>query len=379
MKILQINPYPPENLGGSEIFCKNLSIHLKQNYNIYSDILTSDILKRKIKKDVISNNINIIYKKCYHNLWGKNPIVNIYSYIQKNYHKYDLIHAHSYIFFTSLQSAFFRKIKEIPLILHIHGGVYTPQYMSLNFNEKLQLYFKNQIFDKIIGKFTVKNADALISVSKRDLNLLKKRYNISNKLYYYIPNAIDTDKFKININYDRDYITFIGRLSYIKGLDKFIHLIESLYKLNKNLKFRIIGSGRLLHLVIEARKKYPIEYFHSFPYDQMNKIYNTSKLLVISSRFEGVPTILLESLACGTPVVANNIGGISEVLLHKYNGLIFNDINDNDSIMEILNLIQEENLLNQFGQRGRQLILKKFTWKVITKKINKIYEKLVNF
>ena len=111
----------------------------------------------------------------------------------------------------------------------------------------------------------------------------------------------------------------------------------------------------------------------------MNKIYNTSKLLVISSRFEGVPTILLESLACGTPVVANNIGGISEVLLHKYNGLIFNDINDNDSIMEILNLIQEENLLNQFGQRGRQLILKKFTWKVITKKINKIYEKLVNF
>jgi len=46
----------------------------------------------------------------------------------------------------------------------------------------------------------------------------------------------------------------------------------------------------------------------------MVDIYNHSKVILITSRFEGVPTILLESLACETPVIASNVGGISEIL-----------------------------------------------------------------
>ena len=63
LKVLQINPYPPEHLGGSEVFCKNLAINLNRKKNIDSEILTSDVLKRNVKRDFLDGSIKIIYKK----------------------------------------------------------------------------------------------------------------------------------------------------------------------------------------------------------------------------------------------------------------------------------------------------------------------------
>ena len=87
LKILHINPYPPEHLGGSEVFCKNLAINLKNKKNFDSEILTSDILKRNVKIDFLDGSIKIIYKKNYYRLWGMNPLVNMYSFLKKKFSK----------------------------------------------------------------------------------------------------------------------------------------------------------------------------------------------------------------------------------------------------------------------------------------------------
>jgi len=139
LKILHINPYPPEHLGGSEVFCKNLAINLKKKKSFDSEILTSDILKRNVKIDFLDGSIKVIYKKNYYSLWGINPLVNIYSFLKKEFQNYDVIHVHSYLFLTSFQSALFRKLRKFPFILHIHGGVQTPQNLSSSLIEKLQL------------------------------------------------------------------------------------------------------------------------------------------------------------------------------------------------------------------------------------------------
>ena len=83
MRVLHINPYPPENLGGSEVFCKNLSLQLTKYTDYKCDILTSDFFNRKIKKKKINNSVNVYYNKFLFNLWGKNPIVNIYNFLKK--------------------------------------------------------------------------------------------------------------------------------------------------------------------------------------------------------------------------------------------------------------------------------------------------------
>jgi len=378
MKVLQVNPYPPDHLGGSEIFCKNLSINLKNRKNIDSEILTSDVFKRKIKNDLIEESVKVHYKRCYHNLWGKNPIVNMYSFIKKNYQKYDLIHAHSYIFFTSAQCALLRKIRKFPFVLHIHGGVQTPLFLSSNLIEYFQLLYKRSIFDKIIGKLVIKNADSIISVSKKDLNFIRQNYDLSNKDYYYIPNAVDIEKFKRIETINRRFITFIGRLSYIKGFDIFIKVIKELYKEDNTMKFLIIGNGPLKHLVEKAKKELPITYKEYFPYEKIEKVYNMSKLILLTSRFEGVPTTILESLACETPVISSNVGGVSEIIKPKENGLLFKIENVFQETDNMLKLISNEKTLNKFGKNGRNLIEKEFSWEKVSEDIEKVYRNMLN-
>ena len=378
MKVLQVNPYPPDHLGGSEIFSKNLSINLKKKRNIDSEILTSDIFKRKIKNDLIEESVKVHYKRCYHNLWGKNPIVNMYSFMKKNYQKYDLIHAHSYIFFTSAQCALLRKIRKFPFVLHVHGGVQTPLFLSSNLIEYFQLLFKRSIFDKIIGKLVIKNSDSIISVSKNDLDFIRQNYDLSNKVYYHIPNAVDIEKFKRIDTINRKFITFIGRLSYIKGIDIFLKVIKELYKEDNTLKFLIIGNGPLKNLVEKAKKELPITYKEYFPYEKIEKVYNMSKLIMLTSRFEGVPTTILESLACETPVITSNVGGVSEIIKPKENGFLFKIDKIFQETDNMLKLISNEKTLNNFGKNGRNLIKKKFSWEKVTEDIEKVYRNMLN-
>ena len=206
MRILHINPYPPGHVGGSEIFCKNLALNLSKFNNVKSDILTSDYFRFNIDKKEINKNLNVIYKRYYYNIWSKNPLVNVYSYLKKNYKNYDIIHAHSYIFFTSFQCALLRKFKRFNYFLHLHGGIQTYPYMRANIFEYFQLLMKKAIFDKYIGKFTIENADSIISVSQKDLNLIQEMYKIPNRHSYHIPNGVDIENFKYNKDIEKKYI-----------------------------------------------------------------------------------------------------------------------------------------------------------------------------
>ncbi len=303
-----------------------------------------------------------------------NPLVNIISFLYKNLKNYDIIHAHSYIFLTSFQCALLRKIKRFPLVLHIHGGVQTSGAIGKFSN--FQLAIKNYFFDRTLGSFTIKKSDAVISVSENDLNILKERQK-NVEMFFHIPNGVDTDRFNILGNVERKYITFIGRLTYIKGIDLFIEMIKKLYDREKNYKFLIIGEGPLKELVMQAKEEIPIKYIPKYPYDRIENVYRASKVLILTSRYEGLPTTVLESLACGTPVIATDVGGMSEVIHHNNNGLLIQANSFLSSLEDIANLINDKSKLEKMGQNGRQFVIRNFGWQKIVKEITKIYESLL--
>jgi glycosyltransferase involved in cell wall biosynthesis len=139
----------------------------------------------------------------------------------------------------------------------------------------------------------------------------------------------------------------------------------------------IIGNGPLKKLIKPAQKDLPILHSDYYPYEKMVDIYNHSKLLLITSRFEGVPTIMLESLACETPVIASNVGGITEVLKHEENGLLIKDFNTKAAISQILDALHDKQRLRTFGRNGRNLIVEKFSWDIITDKIEMVYKNFI--
>ena len=378
MKILRVVSFPPEYIGGLPLYCKNISLNLAKRKNVECDILTSDILNTKKKIEFLDPKVRVIYKKCFSFIGNKNPLVNFIPFIQKKHNDYDIIHAHGYYYFSTLQCAFLKRILKFPFILHIHGGIQTPYYSISDFYENIQLIFKENIFDRLIGRVSIRSADILISVAKKDLEIIRKLYNINKKLSFHISNGVDISKFKKNNNFERKYITLIAtRLTYVKGVDIYIKIIKELYKKNRNLKFLILGDGPLKPLVLQAKKSLPIKFYPSYPYDKIQDIYNMSKLLLITSRTEGMPNTIYESFACETPVIASDVGGISGVINPNENGYLF-DINKSNHVTNlILDLVNDNNKIQRLGKNGRKLIEKDFSWEIITEKVYRIYQKII--
>ena len=385
MKVLLITPSPPEYLGGLALFSKDLALNLEK-CNIQVDMLTSTLSKEGPILGKIGENINVLKQKVYffpdnENMFRiKNPLFFILKHLRKNGFNYDLIHVHSYIYFSTIQTFIYKYFfnRNVPIVLHLHGGIQTKEYKASTRTEKMMLILKRYIFDILSGKFIIRKSEALISVSKDDILEVNKVFKVKRrKNNYYLPNVVDSNKFIKLKNIDKKYIGFIGRLTKIKGIDLFLELVEKINKTDKGQKFLIIGEGPYIDDVKKAVKKYPIEFIKNVVHDKIITYYNQCSIFIQTSRAEGLSTCILEALSCEVPVVASDVGGTNEVILNGKTGYLFNN-GEIDQAIEFIKKIKDNESFDELGKNGREIIVKNFSWDVITRKIITIYKKLLN-
>ncbi len=118
------------------------------------------------------------------------------------------------------------------------------------------------------------------------------------------------------------YAVFVGRLSTEKGLETLIGAWE---RLGGRVPLKIVGDGPLSGRVQEAASRMPgVEWLGRRSQEEVHELLGGASLLVFPSAwYEGMPRILLESLAVGTPVIASNLGAMSEMVSHGSTGLHF--------------------------------------------------------
>ncbi len=385
MKILIISTSPPDYLGGLAHFTRDLAKNLGDK-NIKVDFFCSSLSKKHKIIEKYSKNVRVIEKKCYlfadndNFLRIKNPLFNTLIFLLKYGKNYDLIHVHSYIYFSTMQTFLYKIFfnKDITIILHLHGGIRTNDFKATSLMEKIMLFLKKYFFDLTIGKIMLKKANGVISVSKDDLLAINKTFKVKRKSNnYYIPNVIDTKNFKKINDVERIYFGFIGRLTHIKGIDLFLELIKKYRKFDENQRFLIIGDGPELIKVEKYIKTYPITFYKKITHKNMPKYYNKCKIFIQTSRAEGLPTTVLEALACEVPVIASNVGGVPEIVKESVNGYIYESGNIEQAINFIKKTVKDDNL-EDFGKNGRNLIKQVYSWDNIINKIINIYKKVKN-
>lgn len=149
---------------------------------------------------------------------------------------------------------------------------------------------------------------------------------------------IDTRKFKMTkrITERRYDIGYVGRLEKEKGLYDLVVAIMKLHKKGINPSVLIVGSGSLFQFIRGALYGLNnIEVMSHVPHWRLPEIYNEIKILVLPSRKEGVPTVLLESLACGTIPIVSKVGGMPWLIRRLGVGFILNDFGP-DPLVEVL-------------------------------------------
>jgi len=170
-------------------------------------------------------------------------------------------------------------------------------------------------------------------------------------------------------------IGFVGRFAQIKRPDKFVTLVELLYKKSPNLEFRMYGDGELRNVIQNEvkQRKIPIQFFDfaASAYEVLSEI----DILVITSDNEGTPLTVMEASFAGVPCISTNVGAISEIIKNNVNGMVVE--NSVKALVEsTLTLINDPNLLTSLRNTSKDYALENFSMKRYVEQIKVIYEEL---
>lgn len=245
----------------------------------------------------------------------------------------DIIHAHDPK--STIASVISSRGKKI--IAHIHSN---HRYMR-------KISIKSCIFHFYIEKRT----SDIIWVSDSALNeyiFNKKNNKKINSIV--LRNVVNPNELKdIAINDKNKYsfdLVFLGRMEDVKNPLRFIDIMSQIQKNKRDIKVAMIGDGSLMNEVKTKVNELGLEKNTTIFGNLINpyKILLSSKILVITSRYEGTPMNALESIACGIPIVSTPVDGLLEIINKKYMCST-----DKDFIKIITMLLNDNGLYNKYN------------------------------
>ncbi len=230
----------------------------------------------------------------------------------------------------------------------------------------------------IFVDFASKLTKALVSkIIVYSPNLVKEwgLHPYISKIYYGYEHNLDLKLYEYKNLHSREYVGFIGRLSAEKGVINFLEAVKyiNLQKRGFKYKFLVGGDGELKQFVIDyAKANRFLEYVGWIDKRDLVKYMNRMSLLVVPSHTEGLPNIVLEAMACKTPVLANAVGSIPDVISHHKTGYLIENNDPKTIAKEIADLMLNVADLKRVGHNAKELVGKKFNLEYVQKRWLKI-------
>jgi glycosyltransferase involved in cell wall biosynthesis len=233
---------------------------------------------------------------------------------------------------------------------------------------------------KIIDQLNWRLADMIV-VQSKSLVEYEGLGKLKNKVLTTGARFVDTEKFRIKINYsERDIlIGYIGRFTKEKGIIEFANAMPVIHSLNPNIKFLIGGDGVLKDQILDYLNSRNIvektEITGWISTNNLPNYLNKLKLIILPSYTEGLPTTALEAMACGTPVLATPVGGVPDVITDGETGFIMVN-NSPECIAENVVRALEHPDLERIVENARALVEREFTYEAAVERYRTILEGL---
>lgn len=236
---------------------------------------------------------------------------------------------------------------------------------------------KNNIFQ---------NCNMVINgLSKWIMNNAKKSSLLKNKTHINLPNLIDTDLYRIfdktiakkiwNLPSDKKLILFGAMHATSDKRKGYQELKNALSFIQKNQNFELVIFG-------SSNSETISDYFYTHFIGRLNDdislmlLYNAVDVMVVPSKQENLSNVIMESLSCGTPVVAFDIGGNSDMIDHKLNGYLAKPYDPKDLANGVEWILNNKDY-EQISHNARKKVVKNFSEEVVVKKYIKLYKNLL--
>ena len=220
-----------------------------------------------------------------------------------------------------------------------------PSVVSIIGNPKYS--FRNKGFRGYVTKWIYRKADFItVTGSASKEFLINEKGLLENKVLV-LPNSIPIESFR-NLKIEKKYdLITLGRISPEKGLINFLEIISEVLELIPDLKVGIAGKGPKQEELANTIKLKGLEnnVFLLGYVSNIEIFLNEGKVFVTTSKTEGLPRTAIQSMACGTPVIASNVGDMKDLVVNNETGVLIDDPNDNQafysSILELLDNYSE--------------------------------------
>lgn len=217
---------------------------------------------------------------------------------------FDVIHAHSHLYFSTNLAALKRRLGDIPLAITNHG-LYSQSAPKWVFDMYLQT----------LARWTFNQADVVFCYTETDERRVRD-LGVSSRIEV-VPNGIDTERFtpegpeSESIESDGPVVLFVGRLVEGKRPGVAVEAFAKVIAEYPDAELFLCGDGPLREQVEGRATELGIEDAVTFlghvPYDEMPKVYRSGDVLVLPSRAEGLPRTVLEAIASGVPVFCSQL------------------------------------------------------------------------
>lgn len=187
---------------------------------------------------------------------------------------------------------------------------------------------------KILERIAIRSCNKIIVVSDTLKKHLESKYSLGSKVIL-IPSGVDIAIFRPKNQYTlrKKYgfkpkdkiIAYIGRFSAEKQIDFIVKEVSKL----KDVLLVLVGEGNF-----KIKNDKNIKIIKPVPHEELVDIINCADCVVLFSKYEGMPNVVLEALACGKPVVSSNVGDISKVVVNGKTGFITSRNNFTDFVLK---------------------------------------------
>jgi glycosyltransferase involved in cell wall biosynthesis len=379
--------FPNKNQPHHGIFVKNRLEHLKSSY--------PDITLRMIAPVPYYPNLGIKKYKHYINI----PYHEIVDTIETYHPRYIVIpkigmNITPYTLYSAGLKAVKNYIKHYgkPDILDSHY-VYPDGIAATWIGEKLNIpttmtargtdinLIPHYRFPKKLILNAIDKCDAIITVCAALKDEIIHLGGDKNKIHT-MRNGVDligftpcdknTSKQKYNLPLDKKIIVSVGHLIERKGH----HLIiEALKLLDENIHLAIAGSGELeqdlKQQVVANHLQNRVHFLGALPHYDLKYVYSAANCMVLASSREGWPNVLLESMACDTPVVATKVWGSPEVVQNNHAGILIDERNSQSIAKGI------EQLFSSMPVKGTtRIYAEQFSWDTTSKAQYELFNNL---
>lgn len=317
MNICILSKQFPPGVGGAETYAYELANGLgKRGHDV--DVYTQWIDRVNEPVD-IHENVHV-YRICkarkklvtFETLW-----FSLQARRQIDFDQYDIVQGTlmpaSTIVVTPLKGI------DPPLVLTSHGtSIGEAKSVALETPADYLLKFVFHPMNVVMDYVASRDADQVIAISGHAYDQLTTSYGLDEDDVVMIPHGVDTDWFYPReeqhpaVNEVQTTLLYVGRLGARKGLDLALRALAEVD--NESIEFLIAGTGRheetLRELAQELGIAEQVRFLGYVPDEELPVLYSSADVFVLPSRYEGFGLVLLEAMACGTPVIGADAGGI---------------------------------------------------------------------